>query len=115
MEKMLVNKIRNTAVIVWYGVKFTQHKSAMLSEKKKGGGVLSQTTNFRLFGTGCLQITLSNFLKMAESSPNRLKTLWEKEKLLVTSNFSFSLSVLKRLVLQTSKNQGLFRKELMHL
>ena len=49
---------------------------------------------------------------MAESSPNRWKTLWEKEKLLVTSNFSFSHSVFKRAVLQTRKNQGLFGKGL---
>ena len=34
----------------------------------------------------------------------------EKEKLLVTSNFSFSHCVFKRLVLQTRKNQGLFGK-----
>ena len=51
---------------------------------------------------------------MAESYPNGLKTRWEKEKLLVTSNFSFSHSVFKRLLLQTRKNQGLFRKGLMH-
>ena len=38
----------------------------------------------------------------------------EKEKLLVTSNFSFSQSVFKRLVLQTCKNQGLFWKGLTH-
>ena len=37
---------------------------------------------------------------MAESYPNRKKTLCEKEKLLVTSNFSFSHSVFKRLVSQ---------------
>ena len=37
---------------------------------------------------------------------------WEKEKLLVMSNFSFSHSVFKRLVLQTHKNQGLFGKGL---
>ena len=37
---------------------------------------------------------------MAESYTNRLKTMWEKEKLLVTSNFSFSNSVFKRLVSQ---------------
>ena len=35
---------------------------------------------------------------MAESYPNGKKTLWEKEKLLVTSNFSFFHSVFKRLV-----------------
>ena len=36
--------------------------------------------------------------------------LWEKEKLLVTSNFSFPHSVVKRLELQTSKNQGFYGK-----
>ena len=45
---------------------------------------------------------------MVESSQNWLKTLWEKEKLLVTSNFSFFPSVFKRLVQQTHKNKGLF-------
>ena len=40
------------------------------------------------------------------------KTLWEKEKLLVTSNFSFSHCVFKRLALQTFKIQGLFGKGL---
>ena len=49
---------------------------------------------------------------MAESSPKGLKTLWEKEKLLVTSNFSFSHSVFNRLVLQTRKNKDLFEKGL---
>ena len=47
---------------------------------------------------------------MVISSLNGWKTLWEKEKLLVTSNFSFFHSVFKRLVLQTGKNQGLFGK-----
>ena len=36
----------------------------------------------------------------------------EKEKLLITSNFFFSHSVFNRLVLQTSKSQGLFGKGL---
>ena len=49
---------------------------------------------------------------MAESSLRGYKTLWEKEKLLITSNFSFSHGVFKRLVLQTRKNQGLFGKGL---
>ena len=51
-------------------------------------------------------------MEIAKSSPNGLKTLGEKEKLLITSNFSFSHNVFKRLVLQTGKNQGLFGKEL---
>ena len=50
---------------------------------------LSQTTNLSLFQTERVYRWLSNVMKMAESSPNRKKTLWEKEKLLVTSNFSF--------------------------
>ena len=45
-------------------------------------------------------MTISVVTKMAESYPNGLKTLWVKEKLLVTSNFSFSHSVFKRLVSQ---------------
>ena len=52
---------------------------------------------------------------MAESSPKEKKTLLEKEKLLVTSNFSFSYCVFNRLVQQTRKNQGLFEKELKEL
>ena len=61
-----------------------------------------------------MQKTIRSLMKMAESFPNWKKTLWEKEKLLVTSNFSFSRSVFKRLVLQTRKNQGLFGKGLTH-
>ena len=38
--------------------------------------------------------------------------MWDKEKLLFTSNFSFSHSVLKRSVEQTHKIQGLFWKVL---
>ena len=48
-------------------------------------------------------MTTANLMKTAESSPNGLKTLWEKVKLLVMSNFSFSLGVFKRLVLQAYK------------
>ena len=46
-------------------------------------------------------------MKMAESYPNGQKTLWEKEKLLVTSNFSFSHSVFKRLVSQGRQKASL--------
>ena len=73
---------------------------------------LSQTTNSRPFQTESSQTTISNLLKVAESSPYWYKALWEKEKLLVTSNFFFSHSVFKRLVWQTRKNQGLFGKGL---
>ena len=50
-------------------------------------------------------MTILNLMKMAESFQNRKH--WEKEKLLITCNFSFSHSVFKSLVLQTCKNQGL--------
>ena len=59
-----------------------------------------------------LLMTISNLMKMAESSPNRWKIQWEKEKLLIMSNLSFFYSVLKKLVLQTCKNQVLFGKGL---
>ena len=66
---------------------------------------LSQTTkqqNWKAFET-----TIWNWMKKEESYLSELKTLWEKEKLLITSNF-FSQSVFKRHFLQTRKNQGLF-------
>ena len=44
---------------------------------------------------------------MAENLPNGQKTLLKKETLLATSNFSLSLSVFKRLFLQTCKKPGL--------
>ena len=50
-------------------------------------------------------MTIANVLQMG-------KKRWEKEKLLVRSNFSFPHIVFKRLVLQTRKNQGLFGKGL---
>ena len=49
------------------------------------------------------------------TEPRRTPTLWEKEKLLIMSNFSFSHSVFKRLVLQTGKNLGLLGKGVMLL
>ena len=49
---------------------------------------------------------------MAKKSSIGYKTLWENEKSLDTSNFSFSHSVFKMFVLQTRKNKGLFGKEL---
>ena len=57
-------------------------------------------------------MTFSNLMKMAESFPKGEKTLYEKAKLLVTSNFSFSHRIFKRLALQTCKDQGLFGKGL---
>ena len=49
---------------------------------------------------------------MDESSPKGQKTLWETEKLLITSNFSFSHRVFKRFVRQIYKNKGLLGKGL---
>ena len=49
---------------------------------------------------------------MAESSPDGLKTLWEKEKLLVKRNSSLFRSINERLALQTRKNKGLTEKGL---
>ena len=51
-------------------------------------------------------------MEMAEIYPTGKKTLTENEKLLFTSNFSFSQDVLKRLALQNRKDRDLFAKEL---
>ena len=65
-------------------------------------------TNFKtLPNWKSLQTTASNLTKMAENYPNGKKTLWEKEKLLVTSNFSFSHCVFKRLVSQRRQKVSL--------
>ena len=45
-------------------------------------------------------MTILNLMKIPEISLNGQKTLWVKEKLLITSNFSISHSVFKRLVSQ---------------
>ena len=57
-------------------------------------------------------MAILNSMNIQESSLKDYKTLREKEKLLITSNFSFSHSVFKTLIPQTRKNQGLFGKGL---
>ena len=52
------------------------------------------------------------FSKWVENTVGNGEIARYKQFLLVTSNFSFSRSVFKRLVLETRKNQGLFGKEL---
>ena len=51
-------------------------------------------------------------MKMMDSSPKASKTLWDKEKLFVTSNFSFAPRVFKRLVPHTLKSKVLLEKGL---
>ena len=48
---------------------------------------------------------------MAKSSPKGQKTLKEKEKLLITSNFSFSLSVSKDLYCRHIKTRACLGKD----
>ena len=72
--------------------------------------ILSQTTSFRLFQIKEFADDNSKFDKNGVKFSKRVDKLWEKEKLLVTSNFSFSHSAFKRRLLQTRKNQGLFGK-----
>ena len=67
---------------------------------------LSQTTTFRLFQTDKTLQTILSLMNMTEKSPNGQKTLGEKEKLLVTSNLSFSHSVFKRLYSRHIKKKG---------
>ena len=68
---------------------------------------LSQTTNFRHFQNerGCRR--KFKFDENRRNFSKRVENTVEKEKLLVTSNFSFSHSVFKILVLQTRKKPRL--------
>ena len=49
-------------------------------------------------------------MKIADKLSEKVENTVRKEKLVVTSNFSFFYSVLKRLELQTRKNKDLFGK-----
>ena len=74
---------------------------------------LSQKTNFRLFQTERLcRRHFQLWWKWQQVFQKGRKHCGEKEKLHIRSNFSFSCSVFKRLILQTCKNQGLFGKGL---
>ena len=74
---------------------------------------LSQTTNSKPFQTEEVADNNSKFDENGgKFSKLENKTLWEKQKLFIASNFSFSYSVSKRLVLQTHKKQRLFGKGL---
>ena len=55
------------------------------------------------------------FSKRVENTVGKGEVARYQQFLLVTSNFSFSHSVFKRLVLQTCKNQGLFGKGLIQI
>ena len=66
---------------------------------------LSQTTNFKLFqNLKSLQTTIPKLIKWQKVLQTGKKHCRKKEK--------FSLSIFKRLLLQTCKNQGLFGKGL---
>ena len=81
------------------------------SIKVKPPLTLPQTTNSRLFQAEkvCRRL-FQIWWKWQRVHKRGRKKHWEKEKLLVTSNFSFSHGVFKRLVLRSrkSKNKDLF-------
>ena len=52
-------------------------------------------------------MTILDLMKMVESSTNGQKTLWEKEKLLVISNFSFFPQCFQKNCTEDMQKQGL--------
>ena len=75
----------------------------------------SKTVNFRLFQTERVWRRQFQIWWKWQRVFQMFRKHWgKKEKLLIMSNFCFSHSVFKRLVLQTRKNQGLFGKGLTH-
>ena len=67
------------------------HRTTMFSNPYTAVGVWEQKISF------CMMMDLTHFPNklwfLCVCSTSLLKTLWEKEKLLVTSNFSFSHSI----------------------
>ena len=55
---------------------------------------------------------MSKYRQIGFSYLIELKTLWEKEKLLITSNISFSLNVFKSCLLLMHQNEYLWSKGL---
>ena len=99
-----------------------KEKETLWQAKKLLGSLKSSITKFSLWLTlshttnlGLREFADDNFRfdengrKFSKRTEN---VVGKKEKLIVTSNFSFSQSVFKRLVLQTHKNKGLFGKGL---
>ena len=68
---------------------------------------LTQTTKFRLFQTQGVCIWKYWIWWKWQKVLETCRKQWEKERLLVTSNFSFYHQVFKRLVMQTCKKRGL--------
>ena len=73
---------------------------------------LSQTTNFRLPNQKEYVDENSKFDENGRKFFRRVENTVGKGKLLIMSNFSFSYSVFKRLLLQTCKKKGLYGKGL---
>ena len=77
---------------------------------QSAGGSINPFPNYKILGSSKLKAFVDNNFELDENGrkfSNGVK--------IVISNFSFSPSVFKRLVLQTLKNQGLFGKGLSHI
>ena len=77
-------------IVTLYSVLCVPRKSQKISFHHTSNNPFPNDKCYMLPNPKSLQTTISNLMKMAASSLNEKKTLWEKEKLLVTSNFSSS-------------------------
>ena len=95
---------------------FKRERVILQTSKNKGlfgkGLTLSQMTNFRLFQTERVCRRQFKLDKNGRQFSRWIENTAGKGEIVVTSNFSFSHRVFKRLLLQTCKNQGLFGKGL---
>ena len=105
-----LNAVPNDKILDWSKLNAFADDKINVAEQFKFvfGGVENIVLTEENAGYQSLQTKISEFMKMAESFLKGWKTLKEKEKLLVTGNFSFSHSVFKRRVdlLRTRKNVG---------
>ena len=79
---------------ILYALCFNLDQSKILSS---GNGLMRQTKWLSQSEVALLSKSEIERMKLTLSKTSLLKTLWEKEKLLVTSNFSFINSVFTRL------------------
>ena len=99
-----------TAHCSWYGCH--THKLSFIGQKQFGNIIIFSQYLCKFWTIVSLFVFFPLIFNFGFRKGRLSQTLWEKEKLLITSTFSFSHSVFKRLVLLTRKNQGLSGKGL---
>ena len=97
-------------------VQFLRGKGASGLERILCGVLVNPLPDMPILGSSNSMANECHFKKMNKwGELSELKTLWKKEKLLVTSNFSFSHNVFKSCLFLMRQNEYLWSKGLKEL